>query len=71
MDGDCRWDLSLGQIIGDGKGDGETFLGGLWMVFLGGQGGEEKTSGHVQHGRFLLDDTRFQTFPFFMLYIIY
>jgi hypothetical protein len=27
------------------------------MVFLRGTGGEEKTLGHVQHGRFSLDDT--------------
>jgi hypothetical protein len=32
-DGDCQWDLSLGRT-GDGKFDGETFLGRLWMVFL-------------------------------------
>ncbi len=25
VDGDCPWDLSLGQHIGDGKFDGETF----------------------------------------------
>jgi hypothetical protein len=37
-------------------------------VFLGGSGGEEKESGHGQHGR-SLDDTRFQTDPF--CYIIY
>jgi hypothetical protein len=24
-DGDCLWDLSLGQSTGDGKFDGETF----------------------------------------------
>jgi hypothetical protein len=27
------WDLSLGRRTGDGKFDGETFWGGLWMVF--------------------------------------
>ncbi len=35
----------------------------------GGGGGEEETPGHVQHGRFSLDDASFQTVPFFMLYI--
>ena len=28
-DGDCLWDVSLGQHTGDGKFDGETFLGRL------------------------------------------
>ncbi len=37
-------------------------------VFLGGQGGEEKASGHGQKGR-SLDDTCFQTDPF--CYILY
>jgi hypothetical protein len=41
------------------------------MVFLGGSGGEEKVTGHVQQGWFSLDDTRFLTAPFFMLYVIY
>ena len=30
--------LSLGQHTGDGKFDGETFLGRTWMFFLGGAG---------------------------------
>jgi hypothetical protein len=52
-----------------GKFDGETFLGGLLIFFLGGTGGEEKASGHGQQGR-SLDDTHFQTDPFcFILYI--
>ncbi len=73
VDGDCPWDLDLGQLIGDGKFDGESFGVGCGWVFkdLVGQGGQEKTLGHVQQGRFSLDDTCFQTDPFFMLYIIY
>jgi hypothetical protein len=39
--GACLWDLSLGQHIGDGKLDGETFLGRTWMLFSGGGGGGE------------------------------
>jgi hypothetical protein len=61
-DGDYLWDLSLGRSTVDGKFDGETFLCRLWMVFLGGSGGvrgEENASGHVQQGRFSLDDSRF------------
>ncbi len=29
----------MGRHIGDGKSDGETFLGRTWMFFLGGGGG--------------------------------
>ena len=29
VDGDCPWNLSLGRSTGDGKFDGETFLGVL------------------------------------------
>jgi hypothetical protein len=44
-DGDCLWDLSLGRHTGDGKFDGEVFLGRLWMVFLGGSGGGRERVG--------------------------
>jgi len=45
-DGDYPWNLSLGQLTGDGKFDGKTFLGGLWMFFLGGAGeGKRKRQG--------------------------
>jgi hypothetical protein len=67
-DGDCPGNLSLGRHTGDGKSDGETFLGRTWMFFLGESGGEEKLPGHSQQGR-SLDDTRFQTAPF--CYILY
>ena len=40
-DGDCPGNLSLGQHTGDGKFDGETFLGRTWMFFSGGGGGGE------------------------------
>jgi hypothetical protein len=33
--------------------------------FWTGRGGEEKVTGHVQQGRFSLDDERFKTVPFF------
>jgi hypothetical protein len=36
--GTCLWDLSLGQCTGDGRFDGETFLGGLLIFFLGDRG---------------------------------
>ena len=42
MDGDCPGNLSLGQQTGDGKSDGETFLGRTWMFFSGGGGGGEE-----------------------------
>ncbi len=38
---------SLGQHTGDGKYDGETFLGRTWMFFLGGVGEGIGTPGRV------------------------
>ncbi len=67
-DGDYPGNLSLGRHTGDGKTDGETFLGRTWMFFLGGAGGGEKAPGYGQQGR-SLDDVRFQTTPF--CYILY
>ncbi len=32
----------MGQRTGDGKSDGETFLGRTWMFFFGGRGGKRK-----------------------------
>jgi hypothetical protein len=46
-DGDSQGNLSLGQHTGDGKSDGETFLGRTWMFFLGGRGGKRKRQGMV------------------------
>jgi hypothetical protein len=45
--GSCVWNLSLGQRTGDGRFDGETFLGGLLIFFLGGRGGKKKRQGTV------------------------
>jgi hypothetical protein len=51
-------DLSRGT--GDGKFDGETSWVGCGCFFLvTGRGGEEKVTGHVQQGRFSLNDTRY------------
>jgi hypothetical protein len=69
-DGDCLWDLSLGRYTGDGKFDGETFLGRLWMVCLVWSGGEETEPGHVQQGRFSMDDTCYQTDPVCCIFYI-
>ena len=33
MDGNCPGNLSFGRRTGDGKFDGETFLGRTWMFF--------------------------------------
>jgi hypothetical protein len=62
LDGDCPGNLSLGRHTGDGKSDGETFLGRMWMFFLGGTEGEETVTGHGLEGR-SLDDVRFTTHP--------
>jgi hypothetical protein len=32
------WDLCLDKYTGDGISHGETFLGRLWIFFLGGRG---------------------------------
>jgi hypothetical protein len=67
-DGDCPGNLFLGRHTGDGKSDGEPFLGRTWMFFLGRAGGQEKAPGHGQQGR-SPDDAHFQTAPF--CYILY
>jgi hypothetical protein len=38
--------LSLGQHTGDGKFDGETFLGRTWMFFSGGSTLDAQTDVH-------------------------
>jgi hypothetical protein len=54
-DGDCPGNLSLGQHTGDGKCDGETFLGRTWMfLFLRGRG--NGTPGRTLLRRFSQDD---------------
>jgi hypothetical protein len=67
--GACLWDLSLGQCTGDGRFDGETYLGGLLIFFLGGRGRGRGTPGHNCRGVFT-GRREFQT-TLFMLYIIY
>ena len=66
--GACLWDLSLGQRTGDGRFDGETFLGGLLIFFLGGRGGKRKRQGTVSRvGRWT---TLAFKQPHFVLYYI-
>jgi hypothetical protein len=67
--GVCLWDLSLGQRTGDGRFDGETFLGGMLIFFLGGRGRGRGIPGHDCRGVFA-GQREFQT-TLFMLYIIY
>ncbi len=60
VDGICSGNLPLGQRIGDE----EVLMGSRfgWVVnvfFSAGRGGEEKAPGHVQQGRFSLDDAHF------------
>ncbi len=62
---------SLDQHTGDGKSDGETFLGRTWMFFLRGVGEGKRKCQDSTAESFSQDDTHFQTVPFFMLYIIY
>ena len=40
--GACLWDLCLDKYTGDGRFDGETFLGEVVDFFLRGTPGEEK-----------------------------
>ena len=51
--------------------DGHPFLGRLWMVFLGGVGEGKGTRQGKYYRVVFAGDTRVQTVPFFMLYIIY
>jgi hypothetical protein len=67
--GTYLWDLSLGQHTGDGRFDGETFLGGLLNFFLGGRGRGRGIPGHNCQDVFA-GQHEFQT-ALFMLYIIY
>jgi hypothetical protein len=71
MDGDCPGNLSLGQHTGDGRFDGETFLGGTWMFFSWADGGgEEEESGQVPLSRFRRTSLAFKQ-PHFLCYILY
>ena len=58
------WGLTMESIpghIGDGKFDGETFLDGLWMFFLGGRGRGRGNSRTRTTESFSEDDTSFRT----------
>ena len=69
--GACLWDLCLDKYTGDGRFDGETFLGRLLILFLGGRGRGRGSVRSSTDESFSQDDALFQTVPFFMLYIIY
>jgi len=58
-----------GSETGDGRSDGETFLGGLLIFFLGGRGMGRGTPEHDCRGVFA-GRHEFQT-VLFMLHIIY
>ena len=59
---------SIPGRTGDGKFDGETFLGGLWMFFSwGGEGGEEELQGTTVEA-FSQDDTSSQQSCFYVIY---
>jgi hypothetical protein len=68
--GTCLWDLCLDKYTGDGRFDGESFLGRLWIFFLGGWGRGRGRDRASTAESFSQDDTHFQTVPFFMLYYI-
>ncbi len=69
--GACLWDLSLGQRTGDGRFDGETFLGGLLIFFLGGRGGEEELQGMTGETFSQDDASSKQPCLCYILYIVY
>ncbi len=72
----CTWVHGWGLLMesipgrtGDGKFDGETFLGGLWMFFLGGRGRGRGNSRTRTAESFSQDDASLRT-ALFMFYII-
>ena len=57
MQGSCLWDLCLDKYTGDGRFDGEAFLGRLLIFFLGGVGeGKRSSRSRVAEG-FSQDET--------------
>jgi len=67
--GACLWDLSLGQRTGDGRFDGEAFLGGL-LIFSGGEGkGEEELQDTTAEAFSQDDASSKQPCLYFILYI--
>jgi hypothetical protein len=67
--GVCLWDLSLGQHTGDGKLDGETFLGRTWMFFSGGVG-EGKRNSRARLPKPFRRTTRVPNRPVYVIYYI-
>ena len=66
--GACLWDLCLDKYTGDGRFDGETFLGRLLIFFLGGAG-EGNRSSRVRVVEKFSQDGGLQT-ALFVIYII-
>jgi hypothetical protein len=69
-DGDCIWDLSLGQRTGDGKFDGETFWVGCgWFLSWGVGGGEVELQTRTAEVLSQDDASSKQSFLYYILYI--
>ena len=58
----------MGQHTGDGKFDGETFLGRTWMFFLGGEG-EGKRNSRARNAETFSQDDASSKQPW--VYVIY
>jgi hypothetical protein len=70
VDGDCLWDLSLGQHTGDGKFDGKSFWVGCgWFFSWGGSGEGKRNSRSSTAEAFSQDDTSSK--EYFLYYILY
>ena len=70
-DGGLPMGSILGSAHGDGKLDGETFLGRTWMFFSwGGGGGEEEAPGQVLLSRFRRTTRAFKQSHFYVIYSI-
>ncbi len=70
VDGDCLWDLSLGQHTGDGKFDGKSFWVGCgWFFSWGGRGRGRGTPGQVLL-RCFHRTTRVPKSTFYVIYYI-
>ena len=69
--GVCLWDLSRGQRTGDGRFDGEAFLGGLLIFFLGGVGeGKRRLQVTFRMVCFFAGRHEFPNSPFYVIYYI-
>jgi hypothetical protein len=58
-----------GGLTGDGRFDGETFLGGLLIFFLGGEG-EGKRNSRVRLAERLSQDGRAPNSPVYVIYYL-